>query len=299
MSASLLDLPPELLIPTLALLPTDSLLKFSQCSRYARSLANSSLHTLDLEFGPRSYKNDCCLLTNSMPVEPSNYFYSPRRRSLSTKHTHHFHTPILDRRDNKASANNKMTYKKIVRVNDAQSYGYPTLVNFHSALLSSLLVRYRNALKNIDITLWEFTAPMAKAISELSALRSLSVRIQEPCYMRSPHDSSKVAQLTAWQILATSTAWAGRLLVLKINNSDIVESCLFKILENNARCRELSLKKCALIGRALWDFLSLNLKSRNALQTLVIADCGGVLNTITLEAIERLRGLQVSIYRPT
>jgi hypothetical protein len=294
MSTLLLDLPPELLIPTLALLPPSSLLKFSQCSRYAQSLANSSLHTLNLEFGPPSYQEDFFLPTRRMPVEPSSRFFplSSRRRSLATKHSH-FH--MLGRRDNQASTSSNAIYKSTIRIHNADSYGYSALISFQSVLLSSILARHRNALQNIDITLWAFTVPMAKAISELSALRFLSVRVQEPYFTkRSPQESCKAAQLAAWQILATSTVWAGRLLVLKIENADITDSCLFRLLEKNPYCRNLSLIKCALISSALWDFLGMDWKGRDTLQTLVVAECGGMLNTATLELIGKFQRLEVS-----
>ena len=52
MTRRLLDLPPELLSKTLSLLPTQSLLKFSSTSHYARSLANSNLHKISLGIHP-------------------------------------------------------------------------------------------------------------------------------------------------------------------------------------------------------------------------------------------------------
>jgi hypothetical protein len=293
MSTLLLDLPPELLIPTLALLPPSSLLKFSQCSRYAQSLANSSLHTLNLEFGLPSYQESFCLPPRRIPLEPSSRsLSSSRRRSLATKRSQ-FH--MLDRRDNQATTNSKMIHKTTIRIYNAYSYGYTTLISFQSALLSSILARYCNSLQNIDITLWALTAPMAKAISELSALRFLSVRIQEPYFTKkSLQESCKAAQLAAWQILATSAARAGRLLSLEIENAAITDSFLFRLLENNPCCRELRLRKCTFISKVLWDFLGMNWKGRDALQTLVVADCGGMLNIATLEVIGKLRRLEVS-----
>jgi hypothetical protein len=293
MSTSLFNLPPELLIPTLSLLPIRDLLKFSQSSRYARSLANESLHTLDLEFSQPSYLDHICSSSRRIPVNSSNRFSFSRIMALAEKHTH-IHTATFNRRGRKASTSNKTVYKTTVRIHNAYSYGYPTLVNLHSALLSSILARYRNALQNIEITVWAFTAPMAKAISDLSALRSLSVKIQEPYYIRGLTENCKTTRL-AWQSLTTTTtAWARRLLVLKIENADITETSLFKILENNTCCRELSLKKCVDIGWTLWDFLATEWRGRDALQTLVIEEYGGMLNDTTLEAIGKLRGLQVS-----
>jgi hypothetical protein len=294
MSASLLNLPPELLIPTLSLLPIRDLLKFSQSSRYARSLANESLHTLDLEFSPPSYLDDICLSSHLIPVNLSNRFSSSRIMTLAEKHTH-IHTATLDRRGREASTGNKMVYKTTIKIHNAYSYGYPTLVNFHSALLSSILARYCNALQDIEITVWAFTAPVAKAISDLSALRSLSVKTQEPYYIGSLTENCKTTRFAAWQSLATSTAWARRLLVLKIENADITETSLFKILETNTCCRELSLRKCANIGRTLWHFLATTWCGRDALQTLVIEEYGGMLNDTTLEAIRKLKALQVSL----
>jgi hypothetical protein len=293
--STLLDLPPELLVPTITLLPLKSLLRFSECSRYARSLANASLRTLDLEFGPPSYLDDLCSTTLRASLHPSNRFFSSRVISLVAKHAR-LHTANLDGRDREASTNNKMAYKTIVRIHDAHRHEHPTLVHLHSALLSSILGRYRHGLQKIDITVWAFTTPVAKAISELSALRSLSVKVQEPYYIRSPPQNCETAQLAAWQILVTSSAWAGRLLVLRIENADIAESSLFGVLDNNPFCQALSLRKCASIRQTLWRFLAMDWHGRDALHSLVIEEHGVILNNAALEEIGKLGGLQVSLY---
>lgn len=61
----LLELPPEILAQILSLLPVRTLLKFSEISQHARSLANSNLHTLNLGIrpirarkGPKNTDND-------------------------------------------------------------------------------------------------------------------------------------------------------------------------------------------------------------------------------------------------
>jgi hypothetical protein len=202
-------------------------------------------------------------------------------------------------RGREATKSNKTVYKTSVSIHDAHTYEYSTLINFHSALLFSILARYRSGLQKIDITLWAFTVPVAKAISDLSALRSFSVKIQEPYYVRSLPKDRKLAQLAAWQLLATCTAWARRLLVLKIENTDITENCLFQILENNTCCQELSLRRCAYISRTLWSFFATKWRGRDVLKTLVIEEYGGMLDNTTLEAIINLGALQVSSPGPS
>lgn len=243
MSTSLLQLPPELLLPILALLSTRSLLKFSQCSKYARSLANSSLHTLNLEFYPPPYSKD---------------FYLPRRHLLPTKSTTHVipsSTSCLDRKyacptssikDTRHSKKDKHPHKTIIRMKGALNYDYGTLINFQSALLSNILSRHDHALRNINITVWSFTVPIAKAISRLHALRQLSINIQDCYYARSAQRKYAHEQSAAWEVLANS--WSASLQTLSIDNADIEEVQLFKLLTSNSKCRELRLKSCGAVS---------------------------------------------------
>ncbi|OAL06065.1 hypothetical protein IQ06DRAFT_75205 [Phaeosphaeriaceae sp. SRC1lsM3a] len=177
MASSLLDLPPEILIPTLALLPNRSVLNFSQCSRYARSLANSSLHTLNIAFRPPSPREESRRATKYSRLAGS----SIRRRyctkqCLETRHMHPCQL-IHQRQESALRIEQTESDRTIVRVPNAELYDYGTLVNFHSALLSSILQRHYNALQNLDILICAITVPIAKAITQICSLRKLSITI--------------------------------------------------------------------------------------------------------------------------
>jgi hypothetical protein len=196
---------------------------------------------------------------------------------------------ILENKKECLSSNKKSPYKITVHIPDAHMYDYTILFNFHAALASSILTRYYSALQNLDISLWTLTAPVAKAISHLSVLRSLSVKLGEDTCLRNIPD----VQNKAWQILAGPNVWDGRLYSLKIENADITPSQLTRILVNNPHCQELRLANCNSVGRALWELLGGQCKGQTRLRVLSIAKCGGVVSEETLKTIEKLNGLQV------
>jgi hypothetical protein len=293
MSTSLFEIPSELLIAILTFLPNKSLLKFSQCSRYAHSLANSSLHTLNLVIQPPPYRRDSFVPTHrTTPNELLAHILSSSPKRLMARQAH-LGQVNLHKKDGEASIDKKDPYQTVIRVEDAHTYEHGTLVNFHSALLSSILTRHQNALRNVDISVWAFTTPIAKTVSQLYALRSLSIRIEDSFYARIAHRSRAGEQQTAWEVLAASTASGSRLRVLKLENADLTEIQLFKLLSNNTHCRELQFITCASIGKALWDYLGRNWEGRAALQSLAVGGCGGFLDQVGLKAIEELKGLQV------
>jgi hypothetical protein len=174
---------------------------------------------------------------------------------------------------------------------EALRYDYGTLINFHSALLSNILARHNNALRNIDITIWSFTVPIAKAIAKLHALRRLSITIQDCYFARSAQRKYAHEQSAAWEVLANS--WSGSLQSLSIENTDIEELQLFKLLARNSTCRELRLRSSSSIGEGLWDFLGGKWLGRNTLRILAAGGCGGDLNEAALESIGSMKQLQV------
>jgi hypothetical protein len=215
---------------------------------------------------------------------------SPKR--LVAKQVH-LGRPNPNQKDGEAFIDKRDPYQTMIRVEDAHTYEYGTLVNFHSALLSSILVRHQNALRNVHISVWAFTTPIAEATSHLRALRSLSIRVEDGSYARTAHRGRAVEQHAAWKVLAASTAWGSRLRVLKIENADLTELHLFTLLTNNSHCLELQLIACASVGKALWNFLGNTWRGRATLQSLAIGGCGGFLDLESLKIIEKMKGLKV------
>lgn len=295
MTSSLLQLPPEILIPTLALLPNQTILKFSQCSRYARSLANSSLHTLNVVFQSPSLRKDFDLFSR----RPLSTGSSIRRRycteeCLGGRHVHP--CQLIHQRQGSLLSDEELESKKcIIRVPDAELYEYATLVNFHSALLSSILGRHRTALRNLDLSIWALTVPMAKGVSRIYALRELSITIQDCFQERGSRSRFLAEQAAAWDVLCISAASAGRLSILHLENGDLTHRQLFRLLDNNPRCQELTLRKCGGIEKELWKFMGEEWQGRSSLRALTVAHCGGTLGRTTLEGIGKLKGLEVRI----
>ncbi|KAH7078918.1 hypothetical protein BKA63DRAFT_409345 [Paraphoma chrysanthemicola] len=244
---TLLELAPEILFQIIATLPVQSLLKFSQCSRYTHSLANASLHTLKLDFGPAP-----------------NAF---RMGSYSIA-------------------------RLLIQVPDANRYDLATLVNFHSALLPSILKRYQEALQHLDLSLWTLTVPMAKAISELPALRSLSITLVDDLRIRKLSQTYADHQRATWQILAQHAVWRGRLQSLKIENTDLSMTHLSPLLSSNHSCRELRIRHCESLGGDLWRFLEQGWKGSAALESLEVADCGCVVTEAALDAMVEMQNLK-------
>ncbi|KAH7405949.1 hypothetical protein DE146DRAFT_428792 [Phaeosphaeria sp. MPI-PUGE-AT-0046c] len=292
MASSLVDLPPEILIPTLALLPNRSILKFSQCSRYARALANSSLHTLNVAFRPSTLDEDLLLAT-----QPSSVTGLSIRRKHCTEQClgarHMYPCRLIHQRQgNLPSIDETQSDKTIIRVPNADLYEYGTLVNFHSALLSSILGRHHNALQDIDISIWALTTPIAKAVARVQSLRKLSITIQECFQARGPQRRFTAEQTTAWDVLCTLATSNGRLSTLRIEKGNLTHLQLFRLLANNPRCYTLQLLGCGAIGKVLWEFLGGKWEGRNNLRALTLADCGGTLGQATLENIGKLKGLE-------
>jgi hypothetical protein len=248
----LLELPPELITQILAFLPVRTLLKFSETSHYARFLANSNLHTLNL----------------GIPAI--------RDRSL-----------IKDTSD-----------KIHVRIKGAFNYDYTTLLNFHNALIQSILLRHADTLRTLDLSLWTLTQPIAETIAELSALRSLSIRVEEDIFARAvPRNCmawERREQDKAWTVLARTATWKDRLRVLRLENAELTTEQLAALLCQSRWCGALQLSRCRFIGKELWRFLGRDWAGRSCLQRLVLDETGGVLDEKAFEAIVTLSGLRVS-----
>ena len=303
MVRQLLELPPELLVQTLALLSLHDLLKFSQTSRYSRLLANSNLHTL------------------SLGVHLTRTSYLSRRLD-SRRYTQLDYWPLALEEDGTAPSSSVQTDEesrrvssaedpetadddddddhnmKWVRLPHAELYDYATLYNFHDALFESVLLRHGTMLQTLTLSLWTLTTKVARSVAQLSALRSLTIKIEEdqctravsrPCIAQ-----ERVEQDRAWSLLAKTAVWALALRVLRIQNAGINHSQLATLLHSTRLCQELSLTKCNYLGKRLWVILAGSWPGRATLQRLVVAGCASFLDDAALEAIGKLNALQVS-----
>lgn len=253
MQGRLLELPDELLAHIISLLPIRALLKFSEVTKYARSIAVSNLHTLSLGIQPirahRSIKSSDCEFR--------------------------------------------------VRIPDAQTYDYTTLLTFHNALFKSILMRHAATLRTVNLSIWTLTRSIAETIANLGALRHLSIKVEDDRYARAVPRSQiaaeRLEQSKAWDLLGQTALWQERLQSLKITTADLTISQFAGLLSNSRRCREVSLSGCRFIGRELWQFLGQDWDGRGALQTLHVAECSGCLDEKALSAISGISGLQVCL----
>ncbi|KAF2031254.1 hypothetical protein EK21DRAFT_63569 [Setomelanomma holmii] len=181
--------------------------------------------------------------------------------------------------------------KILIQVPDANRYDFTTLLNLHSALLPSILGRYHLALQHLDLKLWTLTVPMAKAISVLPALQSLSIKLVEDLRIRKLSRKCLNHQHDAWQILAQSAVWKNKLRSLSINKADLLMPHLVLLLQGNHSCRELRVKYCDSLGSELWKFLE-NDWDGNALEILELADCGSLVTEEALNSIATFRKLK-------
>jgi hypothetical protein len=296
MSPSLLTVPPELLVHILAFLPIQALLKFSQTSRYSYSLASSSLHTLSLGIHPSRVSGIIARLAATQYPQPreTRSFFSALHHAAGdsqqgTSESTYMAEAIL------APDN---PYKVKVLIPDAQTFDYTTLLSFHTALTSSVLLRHGATLRNLDLSLWTLTIPIANVLAGLSAIRVLSIHIEDFPYVRAMPPIRAAAQRTeereAWSLLTGTAIWAPRLNALRIEGGELTTSQLSTLLRKVRWCRELWLYRCTMIDYSLWIFLGSEWEGGSALQVLGISRCGGKLDEEVLDLIGGLRSLRVS-----
>jgi hypothetical protein len=262
MSTHLLDLPTEILNQILTPLPTRSLLRFSETSHHARSLANANLHTLSLAIAPL----------------PSPLFKDLDQSITTTSTT----TP----------------YAICLRIPKAASHEHATLLAFQSALVGSILQRHGTMLQHLELSVWALTLPMAEAVAGLRALRTFSLRIESQVrYVRGVPRSrmgvEREEQGKAWEVLVKSArVWSQRLTKLNLENCDLDAGQLAMVLKESRECKELGLNRCRHLGREMWTSLG-EWEGRGKLGVLSVADCGGMLGKEARGAVDRLHGLQV------
>ncbi|KAF2741573.1 hypothetical protein EJ04DRAFT_507340 [Polyplosphaeria fusca] len=294
MSSPLLNLPPELLANMLSFLPIQALLRFSQTCHYSHGLAKSSLHTLSFGIHPTRVSGIISRLASTQYPQPkatSAFAASGESKARQA------------RRDSLGSESladelfaEQDPYKVSVLIPDAQAFDYKTLFAFHSALTKSILLRHGGTLRNLDLSLWTLSKPIAKALSKLAALRALSIRIEDYPHVRAvPRKLAgrqQIEQRDAWELLVNQATWASRLHALRVEGGELSARQLCTLLSKNRWCAELWLCKCASIGTELWSYLGSEWEGRAALRILGVMRCGGQLNEEVLDLIGGLGGLQ-------
>ncbi|KAF1958551.1 hypothetical protein CC80DRAFT_545891 [Byssothecium circinans] len=302
MAHSILDYPPELLVHILNFLPVQTLLRFGQTSRYSRSLANSSLHTLSLGIYPSRVSATISQLSAThypQPKEVATAFLLPNRSTSSPP------SEISNRNNRRSSLESDFLsedkheddpYRVSVLIPDAQTYDYPTLLSFNTLLVKSVLTRHGGILRNLDLSLWTLTTPIARVISNLSALRALSIRIEDFPHVRTVPRSrlamQRAEQRAAWDLLASTAVFAPRLHALRIEGGELRTTQLSRLLSKSRWCKELWLCKCSSIGEEVWSWLGSEWQGRTALCILGVMRCGGQLGEEALDTIGGLKNLQ-------
>jgi len=145
------------------------------------------------------------------------------------------------------------------------------------------------------------TLPMAKAIKELRALRTFSLRIESGVRYVRGIPRSRIAiereeQGKAWELLTEGAAeWSGRLTTLKLENCDVRAEQLAVLLKEMRGCKEMALNRCRYLGREMWTSLG-EWEGRGRLRVLEVAECGGLLGDEAGEVVGGLDGVQVGYY---
>ncbi|KAG9187746.1 hypothetical protein G6011_05617 [Alternaria panax] len=268
MTTHLLDLPTEILNQILTSLSTSSLLRFSETSHHARTFVNANLRTLSLGIAP---------------LNPP--FFNLLEHDQSINKTI-------------GITSTKRPYAIWLRIPKAQVDEYWALLNFQSALVTSILKRHGAMLQNLEISVWALTLPMARAIANLRALRRFSLRIERAVNgPRSRIAVEREEQGRAWELLTKSTpVWSCGLMRLELENCDLETEQLAALLKDSWRCEELGLDLCRYLGKSLWTWL-MEWKGRDKLRVLDVSHCGGTLGGEARTAMGKLDGIKsLNIY---
>lgn len=297
MVTSLLELPPEVLIGVFSSLALRDLLCFSETSHYARSLTNANLHTLKLDFHstPRTTKSKSydsargiqsseTAPRSSRTIQTALEISKHLRKSQEQPHIIKVHDP----------------HRASIHIPDATTYSYTTLTDFQSALTCSILTRHAVGIRHSELSIWALTVPIAKALAELTALQSLTITIAKCPHVRLVPRSCILSQRKeekkAWAILAKSETVFARLKNLKVEGAELDIRSLVGILQGSP-CRTVSLSKCNVIGRELWDVVRNEWTGWTKLESFCVSECGGILDHSTLSSLSAMKNLKVSVSR--
>jgi hypothetical protein len=253
MSTQLFYLPSEILLQILETLTITPLLRFAQTSKYARNLAYSKVQNLSLAI------------------------YPPHRNPWHNKLFANMHNP-------------KHVLSAAIQIPRAWEFDYSTLIDFHDKIIASILTRHACALQKLDLTLWRLSKPIAKAISQLPALRELSICIESlQTVPRAYMSMQRKEQSAAWTLLASNPAFMSSVDTLAIKNADINATQLLGLTDRAQRLKDLRLSSCGMLTTTIWSSTRLS-----RLHHLSLTDCANVhVNNAAVQAISKMNKLQV------
>jgi hypothetical protein len=253
MTTQLFHLPPETILQILESLHITSLVRFAQTSKYARSLAYSNIQDLSLAIYP-FHRNSW-----------QNKLFAAR------------HKP-------------KHALNAAIQIPQAWEFEYSTLTKFHDKIIASVLTCHACALQRLDLTLWRMSEPVAAAISQLTALRELSISIESLQAMpRAYMSMQRKEEITAWSRLASNPTFMGRVNTLLIKNAEINTAQLSDLINGVERLRELRLSTCNMTTSEIWQTARLH-----GLHHLRLTDCPNIhVNEAAVDTISKMNRLQV------
>ncbi|KAF2814716.1 uncharacterized protein BDZ99DRAFT_515494 [Mytilinidion resinicola] len=300
-SSPLLALPPELLVNILSFLPITSLLKFSETSHASHALATSSLHTLSLSIHTTRIGGIMSRLGATTLPTPKNTAsaFASARNALSASFTESIPRSSRSSQSSLGIAEDSILrsgpHAVHVLIPNAHTFDPSTLLAFHNALISSVLTRHKTTLRHLDLSLWSLTPHIAHALKSLPALRTLSLRIEDPnarSTSRRIRLAHRLEECVAWDILAEDASWASALQALRIDGAQVSTAQLGKLLSCNHLCRELWVCKCHNVDRDVWRYLGSEWKGRTGLQVLGVLKSYVDIEEEDLEFIGGMEGLK-------
>ncbi|KAF1815521.1 hypothetical protein P152DRAFT_455234 [Eremomyces bilateralis CBS 781.70] len=271
----LTSLPPEVLLDILAYLPLRSLLSFGQASKISHQLASCAMHRLSLGIFPTRLSGILSRLSGVSTLD----LYSPSH--------------LEDVQDDTRIAS--------IVIPDAATLNSYSLLAFHNALISAVLSRYAYSLRDLDLTIWMLTPPIAKALGSARGLKRLRLRVENPFKLRGglragDRDVQRRLPPEKGGLWDTFPGSWHKLEGLMIDGSIIGLDTLQGILKGCGCLKELWLKNCPNISGKLVEFLANDWNGAYALEGLGLANCG-IVHDDDLEPIIHLTRLKLlSLY---
>lgn len=221
---SFLSLPPEIIREILDYLPIKSLLNFGLTSKNNYAIQQCSLSRLRLGVFPSKLAGMISLM--------------------------------------EATENPCFTHCAHVVLPKCQARTKEMVIRNQNIIVNDVVCKYRQTLKDLEISIWDFQESVAGSVARLKSLRRLSIRLDHPHIRHSNVDQS------FWENPLCSTAWnslylrsgsksaLGRLQSLNLERAGITDYQLQRILENNPRILDLRVRKCLLLGVKTFAYLA-------------------------------------------
>jgi F-box associated protein len=218
-SSGLPDLPPELILRILSQLALRPLLDFSLVSNNCHALSRLSMRRLSFGIFPTRLSSHISRLSTSTTLRDIVHG-RPDRFIIAEENCVTLVIPEADILD------------------------IATQVCFHDALNRAVLDRYANGLRVLDLSVWRMERGIARALSGLMGLQSLTLKIENPFFRRRvsrTDDSLLQEQRGVWSLLAG--AWT-RLRVLRLEGVSATAEELLDTISGNDDIEELWLTRC-------------------------------------------------------